>query len=393
MPADTRSADAAMDAASLYREEIVTDRKVGTIRMMVPIKDTGAPDTARPTVYSGEAQIMTNMGALPVSFDIEAKNLAEAVANYGEAAKIGIERTMRELQELRRQASSGLIVPPRGRRQRADRRRLGGIPAAARSSCPKERRSGPAGIPRGPVLTAQSADDQYGHPRGVGAAAVRVRDRAFRAPLPVAPRGAADRRGLDRAPDSRRTGAALPLGRPDRADHRDAGADPHRARRLAGPQGEPRAARAHRHRAGLLAARFPRDAGWVRIPVQLCARLRHTHSHAGGDSVRRHQQRRGDPERRRPSRAAPRVRRLRILALRHPRRAGVLRVAGEPRDRSKDSRSTSSAAARSPRRRSAGRDRRSGISSTRSSATSGSCRCWPASCACTRSARSCTCRR
>ena len=44
----------------------------------------------------------------------EAKNLAEAVANYAEAAKIGIERTMRELQELRRQASSGIIVPPAG---------------------------------------------------------------------------------------------------------------------------------------------------------------------------------------------------------------------------------------------------------------------------------------
>ena len=114
MPADTRSAEATMDAASLYREEIITDRKVGTIRLMVPVKSDGAPDPARPTIYTGDAQIMTNMGALPVSFDIEANNLAEAVANYGEAAKAGIERTMRELQELRRQQSSGLIVPPTG---------------------------------------------------------------------------------------------------------------------------------------------------------------------------------------------------------------------------------------------------------------------------------------
>lgn len=114
MPADSRSADATMDAASLYREEIITDRKVGTIRLMVPVKSDGTPDPARPTIYTGDAQIMTNMGALPVSFDIEANNLAEAVANYGEAAKAGIERTMRELQELRRQQSSGLIVPPAG---------------------------------------------------------------------------------------------------------------------------------------------------------------------------------------------------------------------------------------------------------------------------------------
>ena len=57
---------------------------------------------------------MTNMGALPVTFDIEADNLADAVANYGDAARAGIERTMKELQDLRRQASSGLIVPPAG---------------------------------------------------------------------------------------------------------------------------------------------------------------------------------------------------------------------------------------------------------------------------------------
>jgi hypothetical protein len=136
MPADTRSADAVMDAASLYREEIVTDRRVGTIRMMVPIKDDGSPDSVRPTLYSGEAQIMTNMGALPVTFDIDAKNLAEAVAKYGEAAKIGIERTMRELQDLRRQASSGLIVPPAGAASALTGGGLGGLPGGGKIQLP-----------------------------------------------------------------------------------------------------------------------------------------------------------------------------------------------------------------------------------------------------------------
>lgn len=119
MPAESRTAEsstaeAAMDAASLYREEVVTDRKVGTIRMMVPIRSDGSADSDRATLYAGEAQIMTNMGALPVTFEIDADSLAEAVEQYGEAAKVGIERTMRELQEMRRQASSGLIVPPPG---------------------------------------------------------------------------------------------------------------------------------------------------------------------------------------------------------------------------------------------------------------------------------------
>jgi hypothetical protein len=115
MATDNRTAsEAAMDADALYREEIVTDRKIGTIRMLVPILADGAADTKRKTLYSGEAQIMTNMGALPVSFDIDADGLADAVAKYGDAARAGIERTMKELQDLRRQASSGLIVPPAG---------------------------------------------------------------------------------------------------------------------------------------------------------------------------------------------------------------------------------------------------------------------------------------
>src|SRR5436190_11523981 len=107
----TRTSDATMDGASLYREEIYTDRKVGTLRVLVPVTRAGAPDASRPTIYQGEAQLMTNMGPLPISFDIEGKNLAEAVDNYGEATKAGVERAMRELQDLRRQASSSIVIP------------------------------------------------------------------------------------------------------------------------------------------------------------------------------------------------------------------------------------------------------------------------------------------
>jgi hypothetical protein len=103
-----------MDPASLYREDIVTDRKVGTIRMLTPLKSDGATDGARPVIYTGEAQIMTGAGPLPINFEIEAKNLAEAVDKFGDAAKEAIERTVRELQELRRQAASSIVVPQGG---------------------------------------------------------------------------------------------------------------------------------------------------------------------------------------------------------------------------------------------------------------------------------------
>lgn len=111
---DDRGSEAKMDADNLYREEIVTDRKVGTLRMMTPIKSDGTVDTARPTLYIGEAQIMTQAGPLPINFEIEGKNLAEVVANFGEAAKEGVERTARELQELRRQQQSSIVVPGAG---------------------------------------------------------------------------------------------------------------------------------------------------------------------------------------------------------------------------------------------------------------------------------------
>ena len=110
----TRTSDATMDAKSLYREEIYTDRKVGTLRVLVPVKTDGSPDTGRPTLFQGEAQLMTNMGPLPISFDIEATDLASAVTRYADATKTGVERAMRELQELRRQASSSIVIPQTG---------------------------------------------------------------------------------------------------------------------------------------------------------------------------------------------------------------------------------------------------------------------------------------
>ena len=62
----------------------------------------------------GEAQILTNMGPLPINFEIDATSLADAIAKYGDAAKAGVENAMRELQEMRRQQSSSLVIPQGG---------------------------------------------------------------------------------------------------------------------------------------------------------------------------------------------------------------------------------------------------------------------------------------
>lgn len=113
-PPPGRAGEPTLDPNALYREETYTDRQVGTLRVLTPVTASGAADPSRRTVYSGEAQLLTNMGPVPIGFDIEAASLAEAVAGYAAAAKEGIERTMRELQEMRRQASSSIVIPQAG---------------------------------------------------------------------------------------------------------------------------------------------------------------------------------------------------------------------------------------------------------------------------------------
>jgi hypothetical protein len=103
-----------MDANDLYREDTITDRKVGTIRVMTPVRPDGSTDPARAAVYVGQAQIMTPAGVLPLSFEIPAATLAEACAGFAEGAKIAFEETMQELQEMRRQQASSIVIPDAG---------------------------------------------------------------------------------------------------------------------------------------------------------------------------------------------------------------------------------------------------------------------------------------
>jgi len=103
-----------MDPAALYREDVFSDRKVGTIRRLVPVKTDGSDDPTRPVVFVGQTQILTAMGALPLSFELEANNLEEAIAKFAEGAKEAFERTVRELEEYRRQSASSIVIPERG---------------------------------------------------------------------------------------------------------------------------------------------------------------------------------------------------------------------------------------------------------------------------------------
>jgi hypothetical protein len=71
----------------------------------------GTRDTARAVLYAGETQVLTPAGALPIGFEIAAGSLEEAAEKFGSLAKEAIERTVKELQEMRRQAASQIVVP------------------------------------------------------------------------------------------------------------------------------------------------------------------------------------------------------------------------------------------------------------------------------------------
>ena len=105
---------AKMDPGALWKEEPFTDRKVGVIRRMTPVKADGSPDPSRKTAFVGEASLMTPAGSLPLSFEIPADNLETAVAGYGPALEEALAEAMEELKELRRRAASQIVIPQGG---------------------------------------------------------------------------------------------------------------------------------------------------------------------------------------------------------------------------------------------------------------------------------------
>ena len=88
------AADLRMDTAGLYREEVVTDRRIGVIRILT--------------------QVLTPGGVLPLAFEIEASSLSQAIEKFPSGAEAAVERAIKELDALRREAAPSIIVPNSG---------------------------------------------------------------------------------------------------------------------------------------------------------------------------------------------------------------------------------------------------------------------------------------
>lgn len=110
----TTDLDVTMNAGELYREETFTDRRVGTLQRLTPVKADGETDERRSVLYVGQTQVLTPAGALPLTFEIEASSLDEAVERFGTNAEAALQQTMKRLEEMRRDQASSLIVPGSG---------------------------------------------------------------------------------------------------------------------------------------------------------------------------------------------------------------------------------------------------------------------------------------
>ena len=112
--ADPNMPEITFDAASLYREEVFTDRTAGTIRRLVPVTTAGEPDGARPVLYSGQTQLLTPGGVLPLGFEMEATSLQDAIDKFPQAVKEALEQAIEEAREMRREQQSRIVVPDVG---------------------------------------------------------------------------------------------------------------------------------------------------------------------------------------------------------------------------------------------------------------------------------------
>ena len=114
-----------VDTSDLYVEEVITDLKVATIRRLTPIKTDGTKDTSRECIFSASTNVMTPAGAIPVSAEIDAKTLPEALQKFPQAVKKAVQEMVAEIDEMRRQQQSRIVVPQAGQLGAAG---LGGPP-------------------------------------------------------------------------------------------------------------------------------------------------------------------------------------------------------------------------------------------------------------------------
>jgi len=99
------------DSNNLYKEENITDLKMGNIQVITPIKSDGSPDESRETMFIANTTVMSHMGAIPIQGPIEASTLEEATAAFPDAIEKAIEKMAEEAQQAQREEANRIVTP------------------------------------------------------------------------------------------------------------------------------------------------------------------------------------------------------------------------------------------------------------------------------------------
>jgi len=93
----------ALKADDMYRDEVFSDLRVGSVRRFTPVTSEGEKDDSRKVIYHGQTSLQSPAGPIPLNFELEAKSLNEAIEAFPKAAQAEAERVMKEIEEMQRQ--------------------------------------------------------------------------------------------------------------------------------------------------------------------------------------------------------------------------------------------------------------------------------------------------
>src|SRR5256885_13624228 len=83
-----------LDPKALYREDVFTDRRAGSIRRLTPVTADGSVDPTRPVLFSGQTQLLTPAGVLPRGVEIDAAPLGGAVKKVSGGGRVALEEAV-----------------------------------------------------------------------------------------------------------------------------------------------------------------------------------------------------------------------------------------------------------------------------------------------------------
>lgn len=96
---------------NLWKEENYTDLEVGAIKKLIPIKVDGTKDDQRLPTFTATTNIMTPSGALPLTGQIEAENIEEAIDKFPDAINEALKKLQDDMMKMQQEQANKIVTP------------------------------------------------------------------------------------------------------------------------------------------------------------------------------------------------------------------------------------------------------------------------------------------